>query len=469
MIKNYIYLLTSQVITLVLNIVMSFVFPMFLSLRSFGYWQFFLFYSSFVGLFHFGFNDGVYLRYGGRDLKSLNGSVVKAQFLILCVIQIVLSVCILAYQLLFGREDLKEIVLFVAIFMVINNLTSFITGFYQAVNKLNIFSNVAILTSLFFLIFIGFLFIIKQITLLYIIISYITSSMLGFLYTLYHSQEIFKSKLDWKRKKLFFSEFKINTIVGFFLMISSISGMLILGFGRFSIEKKWGVITFGIVSFSFTIAAFLLFFVRQIGIVIFPLLKRVSSKSQKKYFTISINILNIFFLGCLLFVPLINYTILNWLPKYSESLKYFIYVVPMIIYEGKMQIILNTYMKAQRNEKSLMYVNIISLIISIFLSCIGYYNDNVDFIIISMTLATVIRAVTLELFLNYKMSISSNISILIVLIMMSIFILSFALCEIKNAWLIYFICYILFLIVNKSNIIVIRTELNKYLLHGNIN
>lgn len=442
---------------------MSIVFPKVLTMESFGYWQIFLFYSSFVGFFHFGLNDGLYLRYGGKNLENLNGGLLKAQFLFLFVIQIILSVFFFIYQNFYGRADLRQTVFFVVAFMIINNLTSFMTSIFQAVNKLDFFSNVTIITSSTFLLFTGLLFIFHKFTLFYITINYTVSYLLGLIYVLYKSKSILSSKIDWSYIKTFFSEFKLNTFVGFFLMISTISSMLILGVGRFAIEKKWGVITFGIVSLSFTITTFMLFFIRQIGLVIFPLLKKVNINLQKKYFALSINILNIILLGCLLFVPLINFSIVRWLPKYIDSLKYFIFILPLVIYEGKTQIILNTYMKAQRKEKELMYINLFSMLISFVLCGVAYYFSSINFIIIAMTLATIVRGSVLEYFLNLKMSTSNTKSLIIIFVMTVLFVVFFNYLQTDVAWFSYFALYLLFLFLNLNNIKEIRRELKQYL------
>ena len=126
---------------------MSVIFPKILRMEEFGYWQLFLFYSSFVGFFHFGFNDGVYLRYGGKKLLSLNKELIKSQFLILFFFQVIIGLVLFFYQCFFGRKELTEIVIFVLLFMIINNLSSFMTSLFQSVNKLNFFSVFSIINQ----------------------------------------------------------------------------------------------------------------------------------------------------------------------------------------------------------------------------------------------------------------------------------------------------------------------------------
>ena len=81
--KNYFFLLLSQLSILGMNILMSLIFPKLLTIEDFGYWQLFLFYSSYVGFFHFGINDGIYLRYGGKNLETINKDILNSQVLLI--------------------------------------------------------------------------------------------------------------------------------------------------------------------------------------------------------------------------------------------------------------------------------------------------------------------------------------------------------------------------------------------------
>ena len=43
-----------------------------IGVEKYGYWQLYLFYTSYVGFFQLGWNDGIYLRYGGEDYNNLD-------------------------------------------------------------------------------------------------------------------------------------------------------------------------------------------------------------------------------------------------------------------------------------------------------------------------------------------------------------------------------------------------------------
>ena len=70
--NNIIFAFLAQGISLFLSVLMSLIVPKFLTVRDFGYWQLFIFYFGYVGFFHFGLNDGVYLKYGGKSYDEMD-------------------------------------------------------------------------------------------------------------------------------------------------------------------------------------------------------------------------------------------------------------------------------------------------------------------------------------------------------------------------------------------------------------
>ena len=81
--------------------------------------------------------------------------------------------------------------------------------------------------------------------------------------------------------------------IGINLTIANIAGNLILGGGRFIIDRYWGIEDFGEVSFSLTLTNFFLLFISQISMVLFPALRQIDEKRQKSLFEMSKHVLNV--------------------------------------------------------------------------------------------------------------------------------------------------------------------------------
>ncbi len=71
-IKNFSYTITSNMISVVISALVTLVVPKLIGIEEYGYWQLYLFYSSYIGFLHFGWNDGIYLKYGGKEYNDLD-------------------------------------------------------------------------------------------------------------------------------------------------------------------------------------------------------------------------------------------------------------------------------------------------------------------------------------------------------------------------------------------------------------
>ena len=69
--SNISYSLISHLLVFIFGVVRAFIVPLMLGVIDFGHWQFYILYVGFVGIFTFGFNDGIYLRYGGQKVDEL--------------------------------------------------------------------------------------------------------------------------------------------------------------------------------------------------------------------------------------------------------------------------------------------------------------------------------------------------------------------------------------------------------------
>ena len=72
MFKNVIYVMFSNVITLLSSVFIGLIIPKLMGVDDYGYYKMFILYGTYTALLHFGFNDGMLIRYGGKDFKAIN-------------------------------------------------------------------------------------------------------------------------------------------------------------------------------------------------------------------------------------------------------------------------------------------------------------------------------------------------------------------------------------------------------------
>lgn len=463
-IKNTIYAMGAQVITLLLSLIMSLVVPKILGIEEFGYWQLFLFYSNYVGFFHLGLTDGVYLKLGGKKYKEINSKLVSSQFFILFIMQLIFFVFIVFGQSFISMENDRRIVIISAtIYMIIANLTWYIGYVFQAINYIKTYAVAVIIDRISFLLIVVIGVLIPGINSKFFIYAYIITKLISLIYLLIKSKDIISFRLLSFKNSL---DEAIDSIkVGINLTISSVSSIFTLGIGRFIVDIKWGIEAFGKFSFALSLTNFFLTFINQISLVLFPSLRRIDNKQISNFYDIFRRILNIILpLVLILYIPL-KYILILWVPQYLDSIKYLIILLPLCIFDGKMQLLSNTFLKVLRKERFLLIINIISMGISILLALIsGLIVKNINLILISMVIAVTFRSVISEIYLakilekNIFYSIKSLIlEIFIVIIFM---IVSWNLSSFK-AFVIMLLVYIVYIFINKESIEILTNKLKK--------
>lgn len=398
--KNVVYAFFAQGISLLLSIMMSLVVPKMLNITEYGYWQLFIFYVGYVGFFHFGLNDGLYLKEGGKHYSQLNYSVIGTQYWMSILFESVFSCAILFGSILVLEDGRRQVIFIVAAaYLVVSNATLFLGYIFQAVNKTKLYSISVVIDRVSVLCTIGILIILKINRFEPFIILYLLSKCVAFVYCIAMGKDIVFARLC--SIKVAWIEMWQNISVGIKLMIANIMSMMILGCGRLIIDKIWGVESFGKFSFSLSLTNLFLTFISQISIVLFPALRQVTVEKQKSVYLLARQ-------GVALFMPIIfilympvNEIISVWLPQYQESLHYLIFLLPLCIFDGKMQLLCNTYFKVLRKEKRLLWNNIFAFVISLFLSLAGgYIFQDIYFIILSVVVAIVIRSIVSEIYLS---------------------------------------------------------------------
>src|SRR5690606_22879810 len=110
--KNFSFTLISNLVSVVISSIVILIIPNFIEVEEYGYWQLYIFYTTYVGLLHFGWNDGIYLREGGAKYDALNKSIYFSQFYMLLFLQLTIAIVggILTY--IFVSEPNKQFVLY---------------------------------------------------------------------------------------------------------------------------------------------------------------------------------------------------------------------------------------------------------------------------------------------------------------------------------------------------------------------
>ncbi|WP_256704053.1 oligosaccharide flippase family protein [Paenibacillus sp. FSL H8-0259] len=462
-ITNVFYAFSAQGISFLLSVILSLIVPKVLGVEEFSYWQLSIFYMTYLGFFHFGLNDGIYLRLGGAEYGRLDYKSLGSQFWIAFIFHCVIGCSFIIYSLLF-IDDWKRQFVFITtgIYLPLINAIGFIGYIFQSVNKTKLFSLSVIIDKLWFIIVVIILLICKNDNFIWFVILDIVGKLASITFLIWNGRIIIISKPYFSKK--IFKEIYNNVSVGINLMFSNVAGLFILGSGRFVVDKNWGIEVFGVFSLAVTLATFLLSFIAQISMVLFPALRQSNEEQQKRIFGVSREILGLILPGFLLvYMPL--YYILNlWLPQYKESLVYLIFLLPLCVYEGKMNLLCTTYFKVLRLEKKLLKINLISLSLSILLAVLGgYLINNIYVVVLSSVVAIAFRSIVSEFHLMKLIGGKALSGVVEESLLVLIFVGATWFTGPFKGFIIYSFCYGVYLICSKNKIKTTLYFLKKYI------
>lgn len=396
LVKSFTYVASSNALSLCVSVLFVLVLPKLLSVEEYSFWQLYLFYFSYTCFLHFGLTDGLYLRYGGWEYDKLPRNLFTSQFYVfLCY---VVLCCLCAYVYVFSYVydgQLKFIYIGTAIGGAISLLQSYFFFILQMTNRIKEYAFSNVTGRLLFALFVLICIFCHVLSVKNMIILDVGTKMIVLLMAMYSCKELcierFKFVPPWH-------EISENLKVGIKILIAYIASMLVIGIVRYGIMLKWGILSFGKLSLTFNISMFFLTFVNALSVVIFPFLKRISNSELKKVY-ISLREVIMFGLYLALLSAFAISDLLNlWLPKYSEALKYMAILFPCCIYECKISLLDNTFLKSLRAEKIIFKVNIVAVILSVIFTYVSVFlMENFVAAVFVILVMFIFRSVCLEL------------------------------------------------------------------------
>lgn len=405
LIQNAAVAFLAQGVTMLISCLTSLLVPKILGVEEFGYWQLFIFYASYVGFFHFGLNDGVYLVHGGEGRDQIDKRSVNSQFLIGSIFQLVLCVLIIGFVMGIDLGQQRNFVLIcTAYYMVVKNASNYLGYVFQSMNETKLYSFSCILERIAFLLPLAALLIARAQSFTWFVLAYCASGTLQLLFCLWHARDFFGSGLLAPNEAA--RESLASVRIGIKLMIANIASQLILGVARFIIDALWGIKTFGELSLSLSMVNFVFSFVSQAAMVLFPALRQGSKDEVGKFFYAVRNFMDLVFPVVYLFYFPGVWLLSMWLPQYANSFIFFAYLLPICVFDGKMSIACTTCFKVEREEALLLKINIVTTCFSAIGAVIGGYAlGSIWFIIGTVVVAIILRSVVSELLLANRLDV----------------------------------------------------------------
>ena len=391
--NNILLSITAQVISLLVSIVLNLIVPKCINEYQYAYWQTYILYVGYVGIFHFGILDGIVLRYSQYNYEDIDKEIMRSQFKILLFISGFSSMLIMSFSKIVFETEYGIIAIMVSIGIVTKNIVTYNAYSFQITNRINKYVFMTITQRVVSGIIVIILLVLGVSQFQWFCIADILGDLLAITIGVINNKGMYFGKSLNVIESL--KEAKNNISSGFLLLIATWASMLFIGGAKMIVQWRWDDLIFGKVSFAFSMSSLFLTFVNAASIVLFPTLKRMDTEKLPGKIRESISpflfvLMLFYFPGCWLLE--------QWLPAYQQSLVYLGVLLPIIVFASKVSLLTNNYLKSYRKEKLMLLINVVSVCGAFILYIISaYFMNSLDFLLISVVLILMIRSIVSEI------------------------------------------------------------------------
>ena len=137
--KNIVMVAIGNMFTILAGVLVGFLIPKMMvngdTNIDYGYYKIYTLYFGYIGLFHFGFCDGVLLLYAGKNFEDLDKERFRCFTKFFLVFQTLVALVILLIALPFIKTEYGFIFAFIAINLLAGNITEYYQQICQATGR----------------------------------------------------------------------------------------------------------------------------------------------------------------------------------------------------------------------------------------------------------------------------------------------------------------------------------------------
>ncbi len=380
-IKNIAKVGISNIFTLIAGILVGFIIPKIMtngdSTADYGYYKIFTLYLGYVGLFHFGFCDGIYLLYGGKSFEDLDKTRFRTYSKFYLIFQMLITLIITSISLCFVSTNYGFIFVFLGINLIAENVTNYYQIISQITGRFNELSLRNIIKSSLTIIAVIVLYVLFKTNIIdylqyqiYIVIVSSISLILSFWYVITYRDITFGKSSPLNDEIRFIKKF---FIVGIPLLIANLVSALLLNIDRQFVSLLFDKEIYSTYAFAYNMLNLIITATSAISIVLYPTLKRFDFEKLKINYNNFMSIIAIFVSFCLIAYFPLHLIVTHFLDKYEASLIIFRIIFPSILLTSCISMIMFNYYKSLGKSRTYFLISLIVLILSIGANLIAYF------------------------------------------------------------------------------------------------
>lgn len=398
-----------QALLILSSVVTGFFVPILLGVTEFGFYKIYTLYFTYTSLLHFGFVDGILLKYAGKNYFDLDKEVFRGYFRFFLLFQLLIGGILCLSGILFDNRSYLVICLFLGINMVVTNITTYFQFISQATKRFKEFSKRNIIIACYKIIAIVFLGILRKYSVDISFTNYLVAMLIIDLSMLIWYICKYHDIVFGIRKEFRFIKDDLLSIFkkGIILTVAFQTGHLILCLDRQFVSLLFDVETFAQYSFAYSLVTMFVTIISAFAVVLFPMLKSYAiQESLHLYDKIMSSVI------CVATICLVGYTpisllIKHFLPDYANSIQYLSYIFPALVLVSIITIVEFTIFKVLDKILNYFIISMCILGISIILNYVLFkiYGNPISISVASI-ISLLIWHCSLSIFLQRKFNLS---------------------------------------------------------------
>lgn len=250
--KGMFNILVANILSLVFNLLTNFVLPKHLSVESYSAIKTFQLYITYIGVLHFGYEDGMYLKYGGKTADEINGKDLQTNLYTLRIFQTAITTLMVIMAI-----AIKDIVFFAfALAILPVNLVAYFKLLFQAIGEFKKYGRIINVTAIVtFMLNAIALFVIKTDDYRLFLFGYVVWD-----FALWIILEVYlKNKLSNDKVQNYFSfhELRVNILTGIPLTLGNFSSVMLTSIDRWFVKGLMTTLDFAQYSFAVSTESFI--------------------------------------------------------------------------------------------------------------------------------------------------------------------------------------------------------------------
>ena len=226
--KNISFTFLSNIVCTVVSVLVVFIVPKSVGVENYGYFQLYLFYINYTGFLHFGWADGVYLRYGGAYYKDLEKPMFATQFRLFVTMELLFGFILCCWAYFFVDSTEKQIVYsLIGVSMCFALPKTFLQYVLQGTNRIKEYATLIMIERVVYGSLALLIVFAQKDSFSLIIGTDLVGKFVALLYAFYHCRDIVFGSFGSLKDA--FTDIVANVRVGVKLMLANVASLLILG------------------------------------------------------------------------------------------------------------------------------------------------------------------------------------------------------------------------------------------------